>query len=104
MQTPISLSSSVLAAMCSSVLTLTLYFGCATVAPTVRVPSLSRYGRPGSIGSSFIQTMWASNWSATAGGDAGGGEHVAAADVDLVGEGEGDRLAGRGLGRGRRRR
>ena len=69
--TPISFNSSVFAAACSSVLTFTLYFGCARVAPTVRVPSLSRYGRPASIGSSFIQTMWASNWSATPGGASG---------------------------------
>src|SRR5664280_581851 len=33
--TPISLSSSVLAAVCSRVLTLILYLGCASVAPTI---------------------------------------------------------------------
>ena len=68
LQTPISLSSSVFAAVCSKVLTLTLYFGCDTDAPTVRVPSFSKYGRPGSIGSVLIQMMWHSNWSATPGG------------------------------------
>ena len=87
LQTPISLSSSVLAAVCSRVLTLTLYLGWATVAPTVRVPSFSRYGPPGEhLGSSLIQTRWHSNWSATPAGRRRGGEHVAAADVDLVGE------------------
>ena len=64
---PISLSSSVFAARCSSVLTLTLYFGSVMVAVTCLVPILSQYGRPGSIGSSDIQTRAASNWSATPG-------------------------------------
>ena len=64
---PISLSPSVFAARCSSVLTFTLYFGSVMVAVTCLVPILSQYGRPGSIGSSDIQTSAASNWSATPG-------------------------------------
>ena len=39
---PIAFKASVLAARCSSVLTLTWYLGCWTVAVTVCVPSLSQ--------------------------------------------------------------
>jgi hypothetical protein len=39
-----------------------------TVPDTVRAPVLTRYERPWSIGSSCIQTIVASNWSATGGG------------------------------------
>ena len=98
LQTPISLSSSVLAAVCSSVLTLTLYLGWPMRRADGAGADLQQVrAGPGASGCSCIQTTWASNWSATAGGDVGRGEHVAAADVDLVGEGERDRLAGDGL-------
>ena len=50
-------------------LTFTLYFGSVIVAATCLVPIFIQYGRPGSIGSSAIQTIVASNWSATAGGE-----------------------------------
>ncbi len=69
MQTPISFRCSVFAARCSSVLTLTLYFGVAIVAPTVFAPIFSRYDRPGSISSSCIQMSIASNWSAMPAGE-----------------------------------
>ena len=39
----------------------------------------------------------ASNWSATSAGASAAADHVAARDVDLVGERQGDRLAGDGL-------
>src|SRR5579862_6959981 len=66
--TPISLRVSVFAAKCSEVSTLSRYLGRAGTALTVRVPSLSMYRRPGSIGCSCIQTMWASTWSDTEAG------------------------------------
>ncbi len=94
LHTPISLSSSVVAARWSRLLMSTRYFGWPIVAPTVRAPIFIRYGRPGSIASSCIHTTCASNWSATSAGDVGGADHVAAAGVDLVGEGERDRLTG----------
>ncbi len=77
-------------------LTLTLYFGSVMVAVTCLVPILSQYGRPGSIGSSDIQTSAASNWSATPGRSDGRCDDVAAAAVDLVGERQRDGLAGDG--------
>ena len=89
-----SFSSSLVAAMCSSVLTLTLYLSGATVAATVCVLVLSRYDRPGSIGCSLIQMMVASNWSATSGRASAVDQHVATADVELVGQRERDGLAG----------
>jgi hypothetical protein len=66
--TPMSFSSSFLAATCSRVLTFTLYMSGDMVAVTVRVPIFIRYDRPWSIGCSCIQTIVASKWSATAGG------------------------------------
>ncbi|MNR33106.1 hypothetical protein D3C85_1507490 [compost metagenome] len=42
LQTPISFRSSFFAARCSSVLTLTLYFGAAAMAVTVLVPIFNR--------------------------------------------------------------
>ena len=68
LHTPISFRASVLAATCSSELTLTLYLRSPICALTVRAPILRRYGRPGSIGSSAIQMIVASNWSATSAG------------------------------------
>ena len=67
LQTPISFSASFFAARCSSVLTLTLYLGSVMVAVTCLVPIFIQYGRPGSIGSSAIQMIVVSNWSATPG-------------------------------------
>ena len=63
--TPIALSSKVLAASFSSVLTLTWCLGDWMVAVTVCVASLSQYGRPGTNASSDIHTRVDSNWSAT---------------------------------------
>ncbi|MOA03474.1 hypothetical protein D3C78_1229830 [compost metagenome] len=68
MQTPMPLSSRVLAARCSRLFTSTRCLRLAQLMPTVRQPIFIRYGRPGSIGSSSIHTRVASNWSATAGG------------------------------------
>ncbi len=50
-------------------LTLTLYLGSVMVAVACFVPILIQYGRPGSIGSSLIQMMVVSNWSATPGSE-----------------------------------
>ena len=92
------------AARCSSVLTLTLYLSGAIVAGDGAGADLASGSCVrGSIGSSAIQTIVASNWSATLGGAVDAGDHIAAADVDLVGQRERDRLAGDRLRRGRRR-
>ena len=72
LQTPISLRSSFVAAICSNVLTLTWYFGAVMVARMVLGPILRRYGLPGSMGSSAIHKMVVSNWSATSAGESAG--------------------------------
>ena len=57
--------------------------------------SASRSGPERAV-SSFIQTRCAANWSANSVGACGRHQHVAARDVDLVLQGQGHRVAGRG--------
>ena len=97
LQMPISFSSSFFAARCSSVLTLTLYFGSVIVAETCLVPSLQPVRAPGQhrlVGHPDHDRLELV-------GDAGqvvrARDDVAAADVDLVGERQRDGLAGDGV-------
>ena len=102
LQKPISFSSSVCAATCSSVLTSTLclsgHRGRHRPGPEL---AAGRSG-PGSSGSSLIQTRWAANWSATSRPRVRRDQHVAARDVDLVVERQRDGVAGRAPRRDRR--
>ena len=94
LQMPISFSSSFFAARCSSVLTFTLYLGSVIVAVTCLVPSFSQYGRPGQhrlVGHPHDDRL---ELVGHAGQVVRPRDDVAAADVDLVGERERDRLAG----------
>ena len=92
MHTPISFISSVLAAVCSSVLTLTLYFGWAMVNAHRACPDLHQVRTPGQ----HLVLAHPHNVRLELVGDSrrrvGGGQHVPPADVDLVGEGDRDRL------------
>ena len=76
-------------------LTLTLYLGGAIVAPTVRVPIFMQVGaaRAASASSCHPDDVRL-ELVGDLGRVVGRGDHVAAADVDLVGERERDRLAG----------
>ena len=76
LQTPISLSSSVARRQVLQRVDVDLVLERARPwRSRCAVPILSRYGRPGSIGSSAIQTIVASNWSATSAGGVGRREH-----------------------------
>ena len=92
---PISFSASVLPARCSSVLTSTLCLSSVTVAGTVLAPIFSRYWRPGSISSSVIQRDVRGELVGDFRPRRGRRQDVAARHVDLVGEGERHRFAGR---------
>jgi MFS family permease len=97
LQTPISFSSSVLARVCLQRVDVDRCLSAVTVAATVRVPiSGGRSGR--AAAAPRHPEELAANWSETSGGASAAREHVAARDVDLVGERERHRLAGDGLG------
>ena len=96
LQTPISLRSSVLAARCSRVLTLTWYFGVRHGAdrPRAELEQVRASGRHRLLGHpDDVRLELVGRRRRVLGRD----DHVAAADVDLVGQGDRDRLAGDGL-------
>ena len=63
------------------------------------VPIFSRYWRPGSISSSAIHSRCAANWSETSGRALRARQHIAARDIDFVGQGQRDGIAGHALRR-----
>ena len=86
-----------------SVLTSILCLSAVTVAGTSAGADLHQVGAARAAAPPrAIQSRCAANWSATSGRSSAADQHVAARDVDLVGERQRDGVAGRGLGAGRR--
>ena len=93
LQKPTSLRSRRFAASLSKLLTSMRCLSSVIEAGVVRAPIFIRYDRPGSIGSALIQRTCAVNWSATSGRLSGCDKHVAARDVDFVGQRQRDGVA-----------
>ena len=96
LQTPISFRSSRFAARCSSVLTLIRYLGSARVALRRQRADLQQVGAAGEHRLFGHPDDGALELVGDLRGRSGRGDHVAARDVDLVGERQGDRLPGDG--------